>query len=200
MLGVVTQQPEVKMSHCSKFPMVFSVITSLVVSFSSQACSSGENDDARGETLVGDPDTYDPQVPPSSAAEMTAWLDAFERNGWVDDWVCEADATEKAGGAAGIHVHGVNRVCNNQTLANATSLDASELPVDSAALKFVDRGIYVAVKVRASSDAGAGWFWYAPGGKPAGLGLAACTGCHAAAGTDADHPGLGDYVYFQVKN
>lgn len=130
---------------------------------------------------------------------MAEWLAAFQTNGWVEDWICEAEFTDKSEGAAAIHVHGVNRVCNNQALAAATLEADAELPVGAAALKFVERGIYVEVKVRAQSDGGEGWFWYSPNGELAGAGLAACTGCHSAAGTDDDHPGLGDYVYFQVK-
>jgi hypothetical protein len=154
--------------------------------------ASGAAGDTSGEAL-------DPQVPPSSAERMAEWLEAFESNGWEKDWVCEADFTEKVGGDPDIHVHGANRVCNNQALAAATLEVDAELPAGVAALKFVERGIYVEVKLSAASDGGRGWFWYAPGGEISGTGLAGCTGCHSAAGADADHPGLGDYVYFQVK-
>jgi hypothetical protein len=155
--------------------------------------------EAGGAGGMGGAEALDPQVPPNDAARMAEWLDAFESNGWAEDWVCEADFTEKDEGAAAIHVHGANRVCNNQALAAATLEGDAELPVGAAALKYVERGIYVEVKVDAESDGGKGWFWYAPNGEAAGVGLAGCTGCHSAAGADDDHPGLGDYVYFQVK-
>ncbi len=158
--------------------------------------ASGAAGDTNGEAGA---EALDPQVPPSSAERMAEWLEAFESNGWEKDWVCEADFTEKVGGAPEIQVHGANRVCNNQALAAATLEVDAELPAGVAALKFVERGIYVEVKLSAASDGGRGWFWYAPGGEISGTGLAGCTGCHSAAGADADHPGLGDYVYFQVK-
>jgi hypothetical protein len=164
---------------------------------------AGANEAASGAGGVGmggaGSESLDPQVPPGDAKSMAEWLDAFQANGWADDWICEAGFTEKGEGAAAIHAHGANRVCNNQALAAATLDGDVELPVGAAALKYVERGIYVEVKVQAESDGGKGWFWYAPNGEVAGRGLAACTGCHSAAGTDDDHPGLGDYVYFQVK-
>jgi len=142
----------------------------------------------------------DPQVPPSSAAVMSDWLAAFERDDWEGAWVCEAEATEKSAGAAGIHVHGAsNRVCNNLRLAEARLSGAEQLPVGSAALKFVAAGTYIEVKARPDSADGDGWFWYSPDGSVAELGASACTGCHAVAGSDAEHPGLGDFVYFQVQ-
>lgn len=164
------------------------------------AGATGAPSGAGGVGMGGaDTEALDPQVPPSSATEMAVWLAAFESNGWAEDWVCEEDFTEKTDGAAAIHAHGANRVCNNQALAAASLSGSEELPVGAAAVKFVERGIYVEVKVDAESDGGNGWFWYAPNGEVAGTGLAACTACHSAAGADDDHPGLGDYVYFQVK-
>jgi hypothetical protein len=52
-----------------------------------------------------------------------------------------------------------------------------------------------AAAARADSDGGNGWYWY-EGESAAGFGLSACTGCDAAAGSDDDHPGAGDFVYF----
>jgi hypothetical protein len=161
--------------------------------------SAGASDAPSGAGGGGGADALDPQVPPPDAARMAEWLDAFESEGWAEDWVCEADFTTKDEGAAAIHVHGVNRVCNNRALAAAVLEGDAQLPVGAAALKYVERGIYVEVKIAAESDGGKGWFWYAPNGEVSGTGLAGCTGCHSAAGSDDDHPGLGDYVYFQVK-
>lgn len=206
------------MSTRRSFPSFFAVSVAACLSLSALACgddeSSGDGSDspgaggergnegeaAAGEGAESNPSAFEPQVPPGGAADMAVWLDAFEANDWIAQWVCEEDFSDKTDGAAEIHVHGANRVCNNQALAAASLDEASELPVGAAALKFVERGIYVEVKVRTESDGGDGWFWYAPGGAPAGLGVTGCTGCHAAAGVDADHPGLGDYVYFQVKD
>jgi hypothetical protein len=127
------------------------------------------------------------------------WLSAFEEQGWEEQWVCEAEPTEKTAGAAAIHAHARNRVCNNQRLAEAALEGDEQLPVGSAALKFVAAGTYVEVKVQADSADGDGWFWRSPDGGVAARGAAVCTGCHAAAGSDEDHPGLGDFVYFQVQ-
>jgi len=149
----------------------------------------------------GDAATLDPQVPPASAQGMAAWLVAWEDQGWEAEWSCESSPTAKTDGAAAIHVHndadGKNRVCSNQRLSSAP-VD-SALPVGAAAVKMVGDKTYVTVKVQADSDGGKGWYWYAPGGSPEGLGLSACTGCHMAAGADAEHPGFGDFVYFRVQ-
>ncbi len=164
----------------------------------------GDDEPAGGEAgedqASGDATVLDPQVPPSNAAGMVAWLAAWEKEDWEAEWSCEAMPTAKTDGAAAIHVHndadGKNRVCSNEQLASAAA--GSELPKGAAAVKVVGDKVYVTVKVDADSDEGNGWYWYAPGGSPEGRGLDACTGCHAAAGTDADHPGFGDYVYFRV--
>lgn len=166
----------------------------------------GEEDDPAGGSTTDDEqgeiaaDDLDPQVPPGNAKGMAAWLAAWEEEGWESEWSCEATPTAKTDGAAAIHVHndsdGKNRVCSNQALANAEA--GSELPKGAAGVKFVGDKIYVTVKVEADSDEGNGWYWYAPGGSPEGVGIAECTGCHAAAGSDADHPGFGDFAYFRV--
>jgi hypothetical protein len=57
----------------------------------------------------------------------------------------------------------------------------------------------VSVKTDDRSDGGDGWYWY-EGQDAEGRGFAECTGCHAAAGSDDDHPGLGDFVYFQNRD
>jgi hypothetical protein len=149
----------------------------------------------------GDSPELDPQVPPADKARMMEWLAQWESEGWEDEWVCESEPTAKTEGIAAIHVHndseGKNRVCNNLRLADATP--GEPVPAGSAALKFVGQKIYVEVKTAADSAAGDNWYWYAPGGSPEGKGIDTCVGCHSAAGADADHPGLGDYVYFQVE-
>ncbi len=177
-----------------KSPILTSVLM-LVAVTSGSACSDEADDNATGGAdALGE---MDPQVPPASKAEMAAWLDAFKAEGWESAWVCEPTATDKLDGAAAIHVHGKsNRVCSNQLLA--TAAPGSPVPLGAAGLKFVGDGIYVEVKVQADSADGQGWFWYSPGGTVAERGAMDCVGCHGAAGSDADHPGLGDYVYFRV--
>ncbi|GEM_PF-1530356 len=142
---------------------------------------------------------FDPQLPPGNKAELTAWLQAFVDNEWEKQWACEPMATAKTEGSPAIHAHGgTNRVCSNQALSQAVLAPGGQLPVGVAAVKFVSSGIYVEVKVEADSNGGAGWFWYSPGGGVAAKGAGACVNCHGAAGSDTDHPGLGDYVYFRV--
>ena len=136
------------------------------------------------------------QFPPTTAREMEAWLDEEH----YLQWACEEDATVKDFGIPAIHVHGVSsRVCSNILLATSRG---GTLPAGVASVKEVydDSGSLlaraVAAKVRADSDEGNGWYWY-EGENAAGFGLSTCTGCHAAAGSDDEHPGAGDFVYFQ---
>lgn len=142
---------------------------------------------------------FDPQVPPTSAAQTELWL----QKKFYADWVCESEPNAKTDGAAAIHVHGAKtRVCSNVRLAASTS--EAEFPAGAASVKEIyDAGgnltaTVLSVKVAAESDAGKGWYWY-ESPSSAGLGLTQCTGCHQAAGADADHPGAGDFVYFQVR-
>lgn len=146
---------------------------------------------------------FDPQVPPTNAADMAEWLAA----GYYMDWVCEAEPNAKTDGASAIHVHGAKtRVCSNVLLAaSVTPGTDGELPEGVSAVKEVYDGddaliaTVVSVKTNADSRGGDNWYWY--GGPDAeGFGLAGCTGCHSAAGSDDDHPGAGDFVYFQTKD
>ena len=57
-------------------------------------------------------------------------------------------------------------------------------------------GSAVAVKIATGSDEGNGWYWW-EGSAGSGIGAKTCTGCHGAAGSDDDHPGAGDYLYFK---
>lgn len=161
----------------------------------SVGCSSGGDGGPGG--MSGD---LDPQLPPTDKEGIATWLEAFEEEGWESEWFCEPEPTEKTEGAAAIHVHGTtNRVCSNQKLGKARLGAGEQVEQGSVALKFVSSGTYVSIKAEADSDEGRGWYYYAPGGSVADFGASACVGCHAAAGSDADHPGLGDYVYFQVE-
>jgi hypothetical protein len=136
------------------------------------------------------------ELPPIDGSAMQAWLEA----GHYLDWDCESTPGRKTDGAAAIHVHGNNRVCTNARLAAASG--EGEFPAGSASVKEIYSGENISsydvyVKVAAESADGAGWFWYGGSADSSGFGLSACTGCHSAAGTDADHPGAGDYVYFK---
>ena len=159
----------------------------------------GAGELAGGAAGAGAARTFDPQLPPTTgAAELTAWLSA----GFYKDWVCEAAPTLKSNGASAIHAHGnLNRVCSNLILAASSASADREFPEGAASVKEVyDQSgrvtaFAVSVKVAARSDGGNGWFWSE--GTAAGKGLAGCIGCHSQAGADANHPGAGDFVYFQ---
>lgn len=134
----------------------------------------------------------------NSSSQIQAWL---KSNGYKD-WTCEAMPTAKTGGTPGIHVHGTNRVCVNSLLKQSVS---GPLPRGAAAVKEIHSGggitkYYLEVKIADDSAGGDGWFWYngiASASAGSGeRGDASCTGCHAGAASDADHPGRGDYVYF----
>jgi hypothetical protein len=92
-------------------------------------------------------------------------------------------------------------VCSNDLLAKTDRGDA-EYPKGVASVKEIYDAsgkhtlTAVSVKVAADSDGGKGWYWY-EGANEAGIGRATCVGCHGAAGSDDDHPGAGDYVYFR---
>jgi len=165
--------------------------------------AAGESMGGAGE-LAGDAAgaggarAFDPQRPPTDTTELAAWLSA----GFYKDWVCETAPTAKTDGASAIHAHGnLNRVCSNLILAASSAGAGREFPEGAASVKEIyDQNsrvtaIAVSVKVAALSDGGNGWFWFE--GTAAGKGLAGCTGCHSQAGADANHPGAGDFVYFQ---
>lgn len=149
-------------------------------------------------------DVGDSQTPPTTAPETSAWLSA----GHYLSWKCENAPSEKTAGNASIHVHGRNRICVNQKLEEATSPGANGAwPSGVAAVKEVYQGddiatLYVEAKIQADSANGDGWYWYngAPGANGTGAtGRPECVGCHRAAGSDAEHPGPGDYVYTKVE-
>jgi len=69
-------------------------------------------------------------------------------------------------------------------------------------------GYAVAVKTKATSDAGSSWYWYerigmdtaADGLRSSGVPKDVCVGCRVGAGTDAGHAVMGssDYIYLQA--
>jgi hypothetical protein len=148
---------------------------------------------------AGNRDAFDPQLPPASSDQVERWL--AER--YFDDWTCEPEPTAKTDGAKAIHVHGgKSRVCSNALLAKSSRSAGGELPKGVASVKevFDDGGkltlTAVSVKIAAQSSEGQGWYWW-EGAANNGVGAKVCVGCHAASGSDDDHPGAGDYVYFK---
>ena len=174
------------------------------------ACGSDDDDDAAMTAAGRDNapgiedsgsvrDDFDPQLPPTAIKRVEAWL----ARGFYKDWKCEDEPTAKTFGAPAIHAHGgKSYVCSNQLLADSDITGAEEFPEGVASVKEIldDAGkltlTAVAVKVAAESDGGKGWYWY-EGARYSGVGIGTCTGCHGAAGSDDDHPGAGDYVYFK---
>lgn len=169
------------------------------------ACS----DDGSGGSTAGEED--ETQVPPVSGKEaMRAWIAA----GHYKSWHCEAALHDPIA----ISPHGKQRICSNDVLS---AHGDGEYPVDSAGVKeLYDAaganvvGYAVYRHVKPGTD-GASWYWYeevpadsmaphdadgivADGLGDSGQAKAICVGCHAAAGSDADHPGH-DFVYVQVK-
>jgi hypothetical protein len=169
-----------------------------------------------GSTL-GDSDGTEQLPPTTGRAAARAWLAA----GPWRRWRCEA--TPHPGG--GLSPHTLNRICNNDVLANAPA--GPPWPVGSASVKELrdpaspERviGYSVYLKVR-DGDAGSDWFWFqsvspdvalepAPARDPdgtiaEGLGdrggaLAVCVGCHARSGdNDSGIVGPGDFVFTRV--
>jgi hypothetical protein len=143
--------------------------------------------------------SFDPQRPPAETKQVEAWL----ARGFYKDWLCEDEPTAKTDGAPAIHVHGgKSLVCTNALLARTERAGDDEYPEGVASVKeIVDAAgkvtlTAVAVKIADQSDGGEGWYWY-EGARYSGVGISTCTGCHGAAGADADHPGAGDFVYFR---
>ncbi len=140
-------------------------------------------------------DTGDPQLPPTNASSMAAWLE----EGSYTSWRCESAPHD----ARSPSPHGRNRVCNNDAVVNHTG--SGPYPVCAANVKeLVDAqgaitGYTVSRRVAEGSDPSA-WYWYERLGSNVvadGRGVASCTACHSAAGSDAQHSGQ-DNVYTRV--
>lgn len=166
------------------------------------AATSAPTPPMEGGTDAGS-DDLDPELPPTNAAAMERWL----AMGYYLDWVCETEPDAKTEGASAIHVHGAaTRVCSNVLLAASVAPGTTgQFPAGVAAVKEVfdaDEELVatvVSVKTQADSAAGDNWYWYGGPGTE-GFGIAGCTGCHSAAASDDEHPGAGDFVYFQTKD
>jgi hypothetical protein len=163
----------------------------------------------------------DSEVPPTTGYQaLEAWLD----QGYYKSWHCETGPHE----ARSPSPHGINRICNNAKVT-AQPAGKGEYPVGAANVKeLYDStgasivGYSVAVHVSAGNDT-SNWYWYERNpalglpGKNGSSGLVAdgvgpnegmtgtatervCTGCHAAAGSDAKHTTTDshDFVYTHV--
>lgn len=146
----------------------------------------------------------DAQTPPmNSDAVVSAWL----AGGAYLGWKCEPAAHD----ARSPSPHGRNRICNNTKL---TMTATGNYPAGAASVKEIlptdggttITGYAIGLKLVAGPSTGASWYWFekdngvliANGkGDKAGNEMAVCTGCHAGAGSDAQHSGR-DFVYTQV--
>jgi hypothetical protein len=151
------------------------------------------------------------QNPPTTGrVDVEAWVS----QGLYKDWHCEPAAHDQRSPSP----HGKNRICSNDALSAHGS---GAYPVDAAAVKelydaagtsVVGIAVYRKVSTATTGDA---WYFYerVPLDSPAphdangvvadGLGTSGaaktiCVGCHAGAGSDAQHSGH-DFVYTQVK-
>jgi len=183
-------------------------------------CAGDDDPSPKDETALGtkNPDGKpgDTQTPPTTnGSAVEAWL----KLGDYERWTCET--MEHA--QLKVSPHGFNRVCSNDIAASFAGGVDDERPVNTASVKelYDDSsnlvGYAVAVKVKAASDGGDGWYWYervplssdaphdkegvvADGLGSAGAAKSICVGCHAGAGSDAAHDVMGssDFVYLQA--
>jgi hypothetical protein len=144
-----------------------------------------------------------PDLPATgSDADVRAWL---ARNDFkAGTWKCEAAPHS----ARSPSPHGMNRICSNATLS---AHGAGEFPVGAAAVKelYDDSGATLighAVYRKLKAGAGESFYWWedsngatvANGTGDQGAAKMVCVGCHAGAGSDANHSGH-DFVYTQAK-
>jgi hypothetical protein len=154
------------------------------------------------------------QTPPQGEANVKAWL----AEGYYKSWTCQPAEHP----AVAPSPHSFNRICSNAIISGGSppfavgAAAVKELYSDAADAGGTVFGYAVYLKTAADTAAdggsGANWYWYEdnptldpPGGVVAdGLGtsgnpLTICVGCHSKAGSDANHPGAGDFVYTQVQ-
>lgn len=145
------------------------------------------------------------QLPPSSnGKDVEAWL----AKGSYEDWSCETSSHPQIK----VSPHGKNRICTNDLITGFTGSGSDERPKGSAAVKELYNdsdelvGYAVSVKLAATSDGGANWYWYertpdgvvADGKGGSGTPKSICVSCHAGAGSDSDMHFVNsssDYVY-----
>ncbi len=195
---------------CALFPAVVACASSDDGSPAAKVGASGGTSGATGGTggaTATGGGAGDAQNPPiTNGADVEAWL----KTGAYKSWKCEAAPHPQVK----VSPHGMNRVCSNDLAAGFTGAVGTERPVKTASVKelYDDAsklvGYAVAVKTKATTDAGGSWYWYerTPMGTVAdGLGSSGapktiCVGCHVGAGTDAMHSVMGssDYVYLQA--
>jgi hypothetical protein len=183
------------------------LLVALVAFTSLLACSNGtevfEAGDAQAKPAVSAPvpdSAGDSETPATGRAELIAsWI---ARNDYRR-WTCEPVGHD----ARSPSPHGRNRICNNQKVVDH---GPGEYPTGAASVKeiFDDLGKLTGHLVTHKLGPGKAesWLWYMEVGGTIVLNgrgdtpepSAKCVGCHAQAGSDAEHSGH-DYVYTQLK-
>jgi hypothetical protein len=173
---------------------IFAILASLFAcdSTDKQADDSGNPGNKAESSTVTQPMEVSAEVPPTSAAEMAAWLAA----GSYLQWNCETSPQKGRLSSP----HGTNRICSNASLAAS---DSGAYPVGSAGVKELysgDKIIGYAVYLKVAAGEGAAtWYWYekigssiiADGIGDKGSAKSTCVSCHAGAPRD--------HVFIQVK-
>ena len=120
-------------------------------------------------------------VPPTTAADLLAWLKADSYQSW------EAESAPHASTGP----HGTVRTFVNPALASSLAAGNPTHPSGAASVKEFHgasgvTGWAVSVKIQSDSDGGKGWYWYETfstddDAKPFvdGVGVALCANCHA---------------------
>jgi hypothetical protein len=182
---------------------VFSVVAA---GCGDDASAAPEDEAAAGASNLGGMPGDAQTTPPQGTDELEAWLE----KGDYKSWACETVEHPQMK----VSPHGINRVCSNDLAAGFQGSVSDERPLGTASVKEIYDdasalvGYAVGVKIAAESAAGSNWYWYERVRQNVvvdGLGdtepaKSACVGCHAGAGSDAQHAvtGSSDFVYLQV--
>jgi len=134
-----------------------------------------------GPGTVGDP-IDDPQVPPQGSDDLNAWI----ASGFYESWACE-DAPHAPRAPS---PHGMNRICSNDAIANATGSDP--YPVGAAAVKELYNASgeieqFAVYRKLADGTDGTNWYWFEGNDRSVaanGTGVGVCVDCHSHAERD----------------
>jgi len=151
-------------------------LITLAFTFGLAAC--GGDDDTT-------PGALDPQLPPTGATQVQAWLEA----GLYLDWRCEAAGHD----ARAPSPHGRNRICNNDALVAGSGPFAVGAASVKELLGSGDAVIGHAVyRKNAAGTDGSNWYWYedmngtvaVDGTGGSGVAKDVCVDCHSHAERD----------------
>ncbi len=175
-----------------------SVLGAACVAGALAGCGSDSGNSPNGQEGAVMPG--DAQTPPTGeASAISAWL----TKGDYKAWKCEPASHD----ARSPSPHGKNRICSNTVLSTH---GAGEYPVGAAGVKELYNAagtsiVGYAMYRKVAAGQGEAWYWFeqidgdlvANGLGTSGTPKTVCVGCHAGAGSDANHSGH-DLVYTQV--